>query len=359
MYDVSCDEKPLQISVVIPVYNVAAYLASCVQSLLAQTLPPAAILLVDDGSTDGSGQLCDQLQLQHPESIRVLHQPNQGVSRARNTGMQAVKTEYLTFVDPDDWLEPDMLRQMAAALAGTGAQAAFCGFAERFCDAQKEDILHQPAAQGVVTGAEALYQCLNGIGKGYFSAVWGKMFRTDALYGPEQTLLLMQEGCAISEDELWLTQLLPKLETVVLLPRPFYNWRQRTGSALHTAGAFSAKWYSSLAAKKQINELLKADSRFAGLVDAKLYADLSHLFWQAYCSGAQQDYHYFRRELAPYKKAFYRSKEFSRARKLKTAVMDIMIFLHLPKGWMETLGNFTALELKRKLRRKQRGTQEE
>lgn len=340
-----------KISVIIPVYNVEDYLRPCLDSMIVQPVKEIEIICVDDGSTDGSGTLCDQYQAQFPAMVRVLHQKNQGVSAARNAGMRMARGEYLTFVDPDDWLEPDMLRTMLEEMQKENAQAAFCGFAERFCSAEKEDILHEPEKRGTVDGIEALYQCLNGVGHGYFSAVWGKMFRADALRGADGTVPAMKPY-AISEDELWLAQVVPSLERVVLLPEVYYNWRQREGSALHAGRTFSHKWYSALEAKKEIAALLAGTPRFDDLREAKIYADLFHVLWQGVCYDAQQDYDYFRKELAPYKKAFFRSKEFSSARKIKTVVIDAMIFLHLPKSWMEALGAETALELKRKLHRK-------
>lgn len=342
--------KNESISLVLPVYNAAPYLKDCMQSLLTQTRLPNEIILIDDGSIDDSGELCDQFQQQYPDIVCVRHQMNQGVSAARNEGLALVHSEYVAFVDPDDWLESEMLQEMLDAIRQTEANAAFCGFVERFCDVKKQDILHEPACSGVVTGTEALYQCLNGVGNGYFSAVWGKIFHTESLKQSDGTFLKMKPY-AIAEDELWLTQLVPALEKVVLLPKPFYNWRQREGSALHNRKSFSQKWYAALDAKREAAALLEQVPAFSDLCDAKIYADLFHVFWQSWCYGTQQDYQYFRTELAPYKKAFYRSREFSTARKLKASVMDIMIFLHLPKSWMEMLGESTLLELKRKFRR--------
>ena len=101
-----------KISIIIPVYNVEDYLRPCLDSMIDQTVKEIEIICVDDGSTDGSGTLCNQYRAQFPAMVRVLHQKNQGVSAARNAGMQMARGEYLTFVDPDDWLEPDMLRTM-------------------------------------------------------------------------------------------------------------------------------------------------------------------------------------------------------------------------------------------------------
>lgn len=100
----------MKLSIVVPVYNVEAFLKKCVDSLLAQDLPKEEyeIILVDDGSTDGSGALCDILA-EEQGNIRVIHQQNRGLSVARNTGIAAVKGEYIQFVDSDDYLCPNVL----------------------------------------------------------------------------------------------------------------------------------------------------------------------------------------------------------------------------------------------------------
>ena len=98
------ERKPL-VSVIVPVYNVYPYLRDCVQSVQAQSYQNWELLLVDDGSTDGSETLCDEYAAQDAR-VRVLHKKNGGLSDARNAGVDAAKGEYLSFVDGDDWVSP-------------------------------------------------------------------------------------------------------------------------------------------------------------------------------------------------------------------------------------------------------------
>lgn len=95
------------ISVIIPVYNVCNYLEKCVASVINQTHKELEIILIDDGSTDGSGELCDKL-MDLDSRIIVVHQDNQGLSVARNTGLEIAKGDWIAFLDSDDWIEPDM-----------------------------------------------------------------------------------------------------------------------------------------------------------------------------------------------------------------------------------------------------------
>lgn len=99
----------MKLSVIVPVYNVEKYLHRCVQSIIAQGVADYELILVDDGSTDRSAVLCDELLLQHADIIKVIHQPNGGLSTARNKGIEAARGDYITFVDSDDELCLDTL----------------------------------------------------------------------------------------------------------------------------------------------------------------------------------------------------------------------------------------------------------
>ena len=111
--------KPL-ISIVVPVYNVESYIRQCIESLLNQTYRYLDIILVDDGSLDTSGMICDEYAAAD-KRITVMHQSNQGVSAARNQGVQTAKGEYIAFVDADDWLTPDYLACLQSAMSKSGA----------------------------------------------------------------------------------------------------------------------------------------------------------------------------------------------------------------------------------------------
>lgn len=111
------------LSIVIPVYNTKEYLDGCVQSILRNDTSDCEILLIDDGSTDGvCPELCDQLAQQSPHLIRVIHQANQGLGGARNTGLEAAAGEYIFFPDSDDKITPDALQVIKNAIRETGAQ---------------------------------------------------------------------------------------------------------------------------------------------------------------------------------------------------------------------------------------------
>ena len=115
------------ISIVVPVYNAEKYLEDCVSSILAQTYTNIEVLLVDDGSTDGSGAICDAFA-EKDNRVRVLHKPNGGAPSARNVGMDVAEGEFIGFVDSDDTIDANMYECMHKRINETGADIAVCGF---------------------------------------------------------------------------------------------------------------------------------------------------------------------------------------------------------------------------------------
>ena len=116
------------VSVIVPVYNAEKYLPACLDSLLAQSLTDFELLLVDDGSRDASGAICDEYAVRDSR-IRVFHIPNGGVSAARNLGLDHARGEFVVFVDADDRVMPDHLERFARSGIGEGG-IAFCNLLE-------------------------------------------------------------------------------------------------------------------------------------------------------------------------------------------------------------------------------------
>lgn len=126
-----------KVSIIIPVYNTGEYLRSCVDSVLAQTLEAWELLLVDDGSTDNSGAICDEYA-EKDSRIRAIHKENQGVSMARNLGLELARGEYVGFVDSDDWVAPEMFGEMYRSARETGADIVMCDAVTVFGDGREE-----------------------------------------------------------------------------------------------------------------------------------------------------------------------------------------------------------------------------
>ena len=121
------------ISVIVPVYNVKNYLKKCVDSILSQTYSVLQVILVDDGSTDGSGELCDLLA-KCDKRIQVVHKSNGGLSDARNAGIEIAEGKYFSFIDSDDYIEPDMLESLYKLAKSTDCQITISNMKRFFSD---------------------------------------------------------------------------------------------------------------------------------------------------------------------------------------------------------------------------------
>lgn len=121
------NNKKLLISIIVPVYNVEKYLRQCLDSVLAQTYQNIEVILVDDGSKDSSGAICEEYA-QAYDNILVIHKENAGLGMARNTGLEHATGEYVTFLDSDDWIEPDMVEQLYAGLVNNHVDMCKSGF---------------------------------------------------------------------------------------------------------------------------------------------------------------------------------------------------------------------------------------
>ena len=123
------------VSVVVPVYNVGPYLRRCLDSIVGQTYADLEILLIDDGSTDESGAICDEYA--QDERVRVFHTENRGAARARNLGLSEAKGTYVIFLDSDDYFDSRLTETMVGTVERTGADMCVCGY-ERFYEADAQ-----------------------------------------------------------------------------------------------------------------------------------------------------------------------------------------------------------------------------
>ncbi len=213
------------VSVIVAVYNIEEYLPRCVDSILAQTYRNLEIILVDDGSKDQSGSICDSYA-EKDRRIKVIHKKNGGLSDARNAGMDAATGEYIGFVDGDDWIEPDMYRAMYFACEKEKAQAAVC----RYKQITKSGIIDGSAGNSVsLSRDEALeiYVCGD---ERYliYNSVWSKLFARDLVEG-----MRFPVG-KNSEDIMFTTRAFCRMERLVYLDEAYYNYvLDREGSIMN------------------------------------------------------------------------------------------------------------------------------
>lgn len=161
-------DNPL-ISIICPVYQAENYLQRCVDSILSQSFKELELLLVDDGSKDQSGTICDDYARKDPR-VRVFHQPNRGVSSARNVGIDNAKGEYTIHADPDDWVEPDWLERLYEQAVKENADLVICDYFEHNNGTQTY------AKQEVPTTGEKL---LEKILEGMPTYCWNRLVKTE------------------------------------------------------------------------------------------------------------------------------------------------------------------------------------
>lgn len=128
------------VSIIIPVYNVILYLFDCIETVEQQTYKNIEIILVDDGSSDGSEKLCDELSESYG-NIKVIHQKNSGVSTARNNGIEASSGEYIIFVDSDDFIDPNMIEKLINARNAYPSLLPVCGIRKIYSDREKDFLI--------------------------------------------------------------------------------------------------------------------------------------------------------------------------------------------------------------------------
>ena len=222
-----------RISVIVPIYKVEAYLDKCVQSIVDQTYTNLEIILVDDGSPDRCGQMCDAWA-EKDSRIRVIHKENGGLSDARNAGLEIATGTYIAFVDSDDWVSVEYISSMYRAIQETGAQIAGCGICTVF-DGQEPD-------EGTGTGELCIYSSEEAIGallqgQGLRAVAWNKLYHKSLLEGERYPVGKHHE------DEFFTYRIFEKADRLVCVDERLYFYLQRQGSIMRS---FSIKRLDAL-----------------------------------------------------------------------------------------------------------------
>lgn len=214
------------ISVIVTAYNIEKYLPRCVESLLAQTYELMEIILVDDGSTDGTGGICDEYA-QKSKLIHVIHKENGGPSSARNAGLKIAKGDYIGYVDGDDWTEPSMYKDMLEACLDTGAEIAICSYRQVGEGAEEA---HPTGKVLALSRQETLELYINGDPQYHiYHSVWSKLFDRNVIAD-----IRFPEGRK-SEDIMYTTWALTRASKCVFLDTFYYNYMvDRSGSIMNS-----------------------------------------------------------------------------------------------------------------------------
>ena len=217
------NNQPL-LAVIVACYNLEQYVDKCVSSIVAQTYSNLEILLIDDGSTDQTGERCDLWQEYDPR-IRVIHKQNEGLSYVRKTGIENTKAEYVTFIDVDDWISPDMYADMMSALLSTNSDIAQCGFTLLNDETAHPPIQKRGARHEIVNREEGVLLILED--KKWRSFLWNKIFKKHLF-----DHVMFQKDLNLGEDFISL-DLFHHASQSVYLPDEYYYYIRRKGSMVN------------------------------------------------------------------------------------------------------------------------------
>lgn len=231
------------ISVIVPVYNVEKYLNRCVDSIINQTYRDLEIILVDDGSPDNCGKICDEYAALDPR-IKVIHKENGGLSDARNAGLDKATGEYIAFVDSDDWVEPETYNMMISAIQKSQSDIAIFGHRIAYEGMSPKTPCY---CNDVILDVESLWDEIFG---NLNNAAWNKLYKAK-LIGE----IRFPMGIIHGEDLIFNLNYLKKCKTGVINRSQMYNYFSRADSI--TKSGFSKKKILEITAKDMALEIVR------------------------------------------------------------------------------------------------------
>ena len=232
------------ISVILPIYKVEEYLDRCVNSLLAQSYPHLEIILVDDGSPDRCPQLCDEWAKKDPR-IRVVHKKNGGLSDARNAGYAVSSGELISFIDSDDWVEPDFFRILYDALSKTQSDVSSCEYRKTYGD-ETPPPTNTDYHCRTLPREDAMSDLIDNKVQ---QVVWNKLYRRSVIDG-----VLFDVG-KYHEDEFWTYRVIGNCSKLAITDYTGLNYFQRTDSIM--GESYSLKRIDAIEAKVRRQAYLK------------------------------------------------------------------------------------------------------
>lgn len=234
------------ISVIIPVYNSEEFLSVCIESLLEQTYHHFELLLVDDGSNDRSGYICDEYKKKDAR-IRVFHKKNEGVSSARNVGLRHCQGEYVTFVDSDDYVKKYYLEQLYHNLYNYHVDISVCNSAFFYENKKLKESCRLES--GVIQCDNQLNYCRYS----FLYNTWGKLFVKDLLKD-----IYFDTDLYMGEDSFFTAQIIKRSKKMYYDSKALYIYRNNQSSLTHTKDI--EKWNTVLTAWNRIADLYESDS---------------------------------------------------------------------------------------------------
>jgi len=238
--------KPL-ISIIVPIYKVEQYLHKCIDSILNQTYRNLEIILVDDASPDNCPIICDYYA-KKDNRITVIHKRNGGVSSARNTGLDIATGEYITFVDSDDWIKPEMINYLYETMRNSCSDIVSCGV---ITEDETGQIMKKSKEFKKIT--LSVEKALDFYGHYFRNEVYGKLYSAKLFYN-KSGKIRFKEDIFIGEDLLLFCECALNCNKITYTSPHYYNYLFRIGGAMRSE--FNKKRLSDLLARDRINGLL-------------------------------------------------------------------------------------------------------
>lgn len=213
-----------EVSIIVPVYQVEKYIRQCIESIQAQTFTDFELILVDDGSKDASGEICDKYA-KEDDRIKVIHKTNGGLSDARNKGIEVVNSKYLMFIDSDDYIEKDMVKLLYQNILDTESDIAVCNFRYVYEENDKKNF-NTDIQSEILSSKEIYLHRKNERNYGIWTVVWNKLYKTELFEN-----IKFRTG-KFHEDEFLANQIYKKNLKVSTIPEVLYYYRQRENSIM-------------------------------------------------------------------------------------------------------------------------------
>lgn len=270
------------VSIIVPIYNSAAYIEACLLSLINQTYQNMEIILINDGSTDNSWEKC-LLWKQKDKRIRIFSQENRGVSEARNLGLEKAVGDYVAFIDVDDTCDREMYMKMVQTLKKEDTDIVFCGMKRCYLSENRTEYQH-----GKTVGAVDKIEAVRQLSSLYFDCgCVNKVFRKKVIIEKNE-IIRFSSDYQIGEDYMWMLKVLKKSTRVSLLGDCLYNYNIRQGSASHSV-ALDRKNMSHLYALEKCANIAKSISDDLTMDPLlRLYGQARILKLLAYCQKKEQ-----------------------------------------------------------------------
>ena len=253
-----------KISILVPVYNVERYIVECLESIINQTYQNLEIILVDDGSTDNSGNFCDEYASKDSR-IKVIHQKNQGLATVRNVSVAAATGDYIGFVDSDDFISHDMYKDLVTIAEDKNADIVMCNLG--YVDQDGNEIPNYRSAKPIssreLSGIDLVKELCADYNSTYVVA-WNKLYRRNLFEG-----IRYPDG-KINEDEAVIHRISHKCKKIVFTPNAYYFYRQQPTSIMNKG--FSLKKLDGLSALLDRIDFLKENLYDTNtILNCKLY----------------------------------------------------------------------------------------